>query len=115
MSMEIIKDALSTALQALASDIEDEYREEAEEFLKQAGSDLAKQAWALRTAEDEAAKDLARELIDDISLSAELLVSEIYLEVADNATKRVEALRDKLLSYVKAVGSVLKVLGPILA
>lgn len=115
MSLDILKDALSGMVKALGAEIEDEYREEAEEFLKQAVEDLGALAWDLSTAKTTAEADQARALMADVQLSAELLASELYLHVADAVDDKVVALRDRLKSYVRAIASTLKVIGPLLA
>jgi hypothetical protein len=119
MSLDLFKAELGGILKGLASDLEDEYREEAEAFLKQAAEDLAKQAWKAKTASSAAERETALGLMDDVRLSAELLASEVYLTVADRAEKRYDEIRDRLKTAVRVAAGVLKtsikLLGPLLA
>ncbi len=119
MSLDLFKDELVGLFKGLAEDFEEEYREEAEAFLKQAAEDFARQAWKAKTAKTPADRDLALELIDDVKLSGELLAAELYLDVADRAEKRYEEIRERLKGYIRVAAGVLKssikILGPLLA
>lgn len=118
MSLDLLKDELVGVLKGLAEDLEAEYREEAEAFLKQAAEDFARQAWKAKSAKTPADRDLALELIDDVKLSAELFAAELYLDVADRADKRYEEIRARLKGYIRIVAGVLKssikILGPLI-
>ena len=118
MSAEFLKAELETILRAVIDEVDAEYREEASEFLKQAGSDLASQAWKAKTAKTELGRDQALDLIEDVKLQAELLAAELYLDVADRADKKFQEIRERLISAVRIAGGVLKTsikyLGPLL-
>ena len=118
MSLDFLKDELKGVFRGLVDDLEDEYREEAEEFLKQAAEDFATQGWKAKTAKDEAARALALELIEDVKISGELLAAELYLHVTDEADKRYQEIRDRLKMAVRVAAGVLKssikFLGPLL-
>ncbi len=119
MSLDLLKDEFVGILQGLLDDVEDEYREEAEAFLKQAAKDLATQAWKARTAANDDEKEMALALIEDVKLSAESLAAELYLDVADRAEKRFEEIRERIKVAIRVAAGVLKssikLLGPLLA
>lgn len=118
MSIDLLKGELEAVLRDVLEKVEDEYREEAEEFLKQAGQDLASQAWKAKTAGSAAEREQALDLIDEIKLQGELFAAELYLDVADEATKRAEEIRERLKAAIRVAAGVLKTsikyLGPLL-
>lgn len=118
MSLDLLKDEFVGVLKGLVEDLEDEYREEAEAFLKQAAEDLATQGWKAKTASNPDEREMALALIEDVKIAAESLAAELYLDVADRAEKRYEEIRERIKTAIRVAAGVLKssikFLGPLL-